>query len=231
VDGFAIPRLGLLRQRVHLNPELSPGTSRRQRWRDPRNGGQLSQHGSAAERSNLPEEKAMLTEDEQIILLRTALAALLGFVIGWERKAVGAPGRGRVITLTTMTTAALTALGVVMYPGQATRVVAGIVTGIGFLGAGVMMRSNTGEVRGQATAAAIWAMGCIGIVVGAGHAGLGIIFTLMAYVIIAWDQWPIVTRLNQRRAKRHTSDAENQQSSETEKINSYADKDKNKNHE
>jgi len=157
----------------------------------------------------------MLTEPEIAILLRTLLAALLGFVIAWERRAVRAPVRGRIITLTTMTAAALTAVGVEYYPLQATRVVAGIVTGIGFLGAGAITRSATGEVHGQATAAGIGTMSCIGIVIGAGHGVIGIILTLMAYLILAWDEWPIVSRLNQRRAKRQAMDAEGQQSRET----------------
>lgn len=159
----------------------------------------------------------MLTEVEITVLFRTLLAALLGLAIGWERRAVGAPVRGRIITLTTMTSAAVTAVGIEIYVNEASRIIAGIVTGIGFLGAGVIMRSSTGEVRGQATAAALWAMSCIGIIVGTGHAILGIILTLTVYLIIAWDAWPIVTRLNQRLNKRKTKDVESQQTNETDK--------------
>ena len=159
----------------------------------------------------------MLTEAEITVLFRTLLAALLGLAIGWERRAVGAPVRGRIITLTTMTSAAVTAVGIEIYTTEASRIVAGIVTGIGFLGAGVIMRSSTGEVRGQATAAALWAMSCIGIIVGTGHAILGVILTLTVYLIIAWDAWPIVTRLNQRLNKRKTKDVESQQTNETDK--------------
>jgi len=160
----------------------------------------------------------MLTEDEITILLRTLLAALLGLVIGWERRAVGAPVRGRIITLTTMTSAAVTAVGATYYPSEASRIVAGIVTGIGFLGAGVIMRSSTGEVRGQATAAALWAMSCIGIIVGTGHAVLGIILTLTVFMIMAWSEWPLVNRLKQRQARRKAKDTESQQSNETENF-------------
>lgn len=159
----------------------------------------------------------MLTEAEITVLFRALLAALLGLAIGWERRAVGAPVRGRIITLTTMTSAAVTAVGIEIYTTEASRIVAGIVTGIGFLGAGVIMRSSTGEVRGQATAAALWAMSCIGIIVGTGHAILGVILTLTVYLIIAWDAWPIVTRLNQRLNKRKTKDVESQQTHETDK--------------
>jgi putative Mg2+ transporter-C (MgtC) family protein len=159
----------------------------------------------------------MLTEAEITVLFRALLAALLGLAIGWERRAVGAPVRGRIITLTTMTSAAVTAVGIEIYTTEASRIVAGIVTGIGFLGAGVIMRSSTGEVRGQSTAAALWAMSCIGIIVGTGHAILGVILTLTVYLIIAWDAWPIVTRLNQHLNKRKTKDVESQQTHETDK--------------
>jgi putative Mg2+ transporter-C (MgtC) family protein len=153
-------------------------------------------------------ENPMLTESDITILLRALLAALLGFLIGWERRAARAPVRGRIITMTTMTAAALTAVGAEYYPLHTTRIVAGIVTGIGFLGAGAILRTATGEVRGQATAAGIWTMSCIGIIVGAGQEVVGIILTLMAYLILAWDEWPIVSRLKQRRAKRQAKDAE-----------------------
>jgi putative Mg2+ transporter-C (MgtC) family protein len=143
----------------------------------------------------------MITQAEITVLSRTLIAAMLGFVIGWERMAVGVPIRWRIITLTTMTSAAVTAVGVEMYATETSRIVAGILTGVGFLGAGVIMRSSTGEVRGQATAAALWAMSCIGIIVGTGHTILGVILTLSIYLILAWGEWPILTQLNQRRKK------------------------------
>ena len=158
----------------------------------------------------------MLTESDVTILLRALLALLLGSVIGWERSATGAPVRGRIIPMTTMTAAALTAVGAEYSPLQAARIVAGIVTGIGFRGAGAILRTATGQVRGQATAAGIWTMSSIGIIVGAGQEVVGIVLTLTAYLILAWDEWPIVSRLRQRRAGRQAKDAESQPSSETE---------------
>ena len=59
-------------------------------------------------------------------------------------------------------------------------------------------------------------MSCIGIIVGAGQEVVGIILTLTAYLILAWDEWPIVSRLRQRQAGRQAKDVESQQSSETE---------------
>ena len=161
----------------------------------------------------------MLNETEITIILRTNLAILLGFAIAWERRAVGAPVRGRSIALATMTCAALTAISLEVYGDEAARVVAGIVTGIGFLGAGMIIRSATGEMRGQTSAAGLWTMSMVGITVGAGHVVLGVILTVMAYIIMAWDDWPIVTRLKQRLAKRKATGAESRPSSETDEQN------------
>lgn len=156
----------------------------------------------------------MLTDADTTVLFRSLLAALLGFVVGWERRAAGAPVRWQVITLTTMTSAAIAALGVEKYTFETSRVVAGIVTGVGFLGAGLIMRSTTGEVRGLATAAGLWAMSCIGIIVGLGNEVLGMILTLVTYVIIAWGEWPFVSRLNQQRLRRKAKESDHHQSSE-----------------
>ncbi len=144
----------------------------------------------------------MLSESEIIIILRTNLAVLLGLAIAWERKVSGAPVRGKSIVLATMTCAALTATCIQVFGDEAARVVAGIVTGIGFLGAGMILRSATGEVRGQTSAAGLWTMSLVGITVGSGHEILGVILTIMAYVIIAWEDWPLVNRLKGRLARK-----------------------------
>ena len=156
----------------------------------------------------------MLTELELTILMRAALATLLGFLIGWERKTAGAPIRARTIALATMTVAVLTALIEHLLPDEIARITAGIMTAIGFLGAGVILRSNTGEVRGLTTAACLWAMSAIGIVIGTGHEMLGTLLTLLIYTVIAWDEWPVLSRLKQR-AEQPTESAKSQPPVET----------------
>jgi putative Mg2+ transporter-C (MgtC) family protein len=137
-----------------------------------------------------------------LVIWRVVLSALLGFAIAWERRTTGSPVRMRIIPLIAMTTAALTALGMRMSPADASRVLAGLMTGIGFIAAGMIMRAGTEEVRGLTTAASLWAMSCIAITVGAGYEVLGIVLTLLVYVVIAWNDWPLVTRLRQRRAEK-----------------------------
>ena len=95
----------------------------------------------------------MITEVELTIVLRTALAALLGILIGRARRVLGNPIKARAVSLAAATAAALVALTQAFYPDETARVVAGVVTGIGFLGAGAILHSSTGEVHGHITAA------------------------------------------------------------------------------
>lgn len=157
----------------------------------------------------------MLTGSDLPILWRAVLAALLGLLIGWERRAAGAPVRARTIALATLTSAILTAVGMELFKEQNSRIVQGIVTGIGFLGAGMIMRSAAGEVRGHATAACLWAMSGIGVAIGAGREVLGVLLTLLIYTVIAWDEWPIVSRLRQRWTGRRAAAGDGQPAVET----------------
>ncbi len=144
-----------------------------------------------------------MTELELTIVLRAGLAALLGYLIGWERNVLGEPIRARAVALAASTAATLVALTEAFYPDETARVVAGVVTGIGFLGAGAILRSSSGEVSGHTTAASLWAMSAIGMAVGSGHELLGILLAVVLYTIIAISEWPILTRLRQVRAQKH----------------------------
>jgi putative Mg2+ transporter-C (MgtC) family protein len=141
------------------------------------------------------------------VLWRSGLAALLGLVIGWERRAIGSPVRARIIALVAMTTTALTAMSIQMSVSDLSRVLAGLLTGIGFIGAGVVMRDDKGEVCGLTTAAGLWAITAVAIAIGVGLVGLGLLLALLVYVIIAWDDWPLITRLRKRRAQEKRKDA------------------------
>ena len=134
-----------------------------------------------------------------IIVGRAALAALLGLLIGWERQVAGSEIKARTIALAALTTASLTALGHEIFAAGADRIVQGIVTGIGFLGAGVIIHGTSGEVRGLTTAASMWAMTGVGVAIGSGHAMLGVLLGLLVYIIIAVGEWPVLTLLRRRR--------------------------------
>ena len=126
-----------------------------------------------------------MTGVELTIVLHAALAGVLGFAIGWERTLLGEPIQARTVAVAAMTAATLVALTEMLYPEETARVLAGIVTGIGFLGAGTILRSPSGEVTGLTTAASLWAMSAIGMAVGSGHELLGVLLTLVIAVIRA----------------------------------------------
>ena len=139
----------------------------------------------------------MFTEGDLIILGRAALAAALGFAIGWERRVTGSSIKARTIGLAALTAAVLTALGHEIFATGTERIIQGIISGIGFLGAGVIIHGGAGEVRGLTTAATMWAMTGIGMAIGSGHEVLGILLATLIYVIVAWGDWPLLYGLRQ----------------------------------
>jgi putative Mg2+ transporter-C (MgtC) family protein len=151
---------------------------------------------------------AMLTEVYFTVFLRAFLAGLFGFLIGWERVMAGSPVRAHMIALAALNAAAITAISMEMFQADTGRILAGLVTGIGFLGAGVIMHSPSGEVSGLTTAASIWAMSAIGITVGSGHILLGFMLTALVYLTISWNEWPVLSRLLQRRAQKQAADSQ-----------------------
>ena len=124
-----------------------------------------------------------------LILLNLSGALLLGLLVGYERSYHGRAAGMRTYGIVCMASAALTIVG--GYPGfwfgghgaamtmaaDPTRIIQGVVTGIGFLGAGVIMREGF-NISGLTTAASIWASSVIGILVGVGFylAAMGLAF-------------------------------------------------------
>ena len=102
-------------------------------------------------------------EDQLEIIGRLSLAAVLGGLIGLERELRGYPAGIRTLALVTMGSLLFTDVSQLL--GGDDRVAAGIVTGIGFLGAGVIFREGY-TVRGITTAATIWAAAAIGMAIG-----------------------------------------------------------------
>lgn len=100
---------------------------------------------------------------------RVALGTALGFGVGWEREVRGHPAGSRTFALVAAASAALSAIALDAFPNTAEKLIAGIVTGIGFIGAGIVLRDPTGHIRGLTTAAAVWAIASVGIICGAGR--------------------------------------------------------------
>lgn len=113
------------------------------------------------------------------------LAILCGAFIGLDRQLRGKPAGIRTSSLITLGTTIFVMLGSVYEPGQTDRlrVLSQVVTGIGFLGAGVIM-SKEGLVTGVTSASVIWVLATIGAAVGLGYFGLAVAVTLSAIAVL-----------------------------------------------
>ncbi|MBF0269521.1 MAG: MgtC/SapB family protein [Alphaproteobacteria bacterium] len=130
-----------------------------------------------------------------IILLHLLGAAAVGIVLGYERTYHGRAAGMRTYVLVCLTSTALTVInafpglwygGLIEAPstGDPTRVVQGILTGMGFLGAGVIMRDGF-SIRGLSTAASLWATTAIGVLIGVGFYAAAIASTLIAILVMS----------------------------------------------
>lgn len=123
-------------------------------------------------------------------LLKLLIALLAGAVIGFEREMHNKSAGLRTITLITVGATLFTILSLKFE--QDARIAANIVSGIGFLGAGVILFAE-GKVKGLTTASSIWAAAAIGVSIGvgeyilAGAAGLMVVVVLWLFVRI--DRW------------------------------------------
>ena len=125
------------------------------------------------------------------LVVRLLLAAFLGAAIGFEREVRGHPAGLRTHTLVALGSALFTELSIYGFPtepGQPvdpTRIAAQIVTGIGFLGGGAILKEGL-NVKGLTTAASLWAVAAIGMAAGAGNWFLAIAST----AIVLMALWP-----------------------------------------
>jgi putative Mg2+ transporter-C (MgtC) family protein len=126
------------------------------------------------------------------IAIRLAIAALAGALIGLQREKVGKAAGLRTHMLVTIGAALFVIVPVTQdtTPSDMSRVIQGIVTGIGFLGGGAILKlSQEKEIHGLTTAAGIWLAAAIGIAAGFGRVGtvlLGTLFALAVLSVLGW---------------------------------------------
>lgn len=152
-----------------------------------------------------------------VVFLTLAGALLLGLLVGYERSYHGRAAGMRTYGMVCMASAALTVLAgypeqwfgahgattaathtTLMVAADPTRIIQGIVTGIGFLGAGVIMKEGM-NISGLTTAASIWASSAIGVLVGVGFYAAAILLTLLSASLMMWGS-KIESRLPTRPA-------------------------------
>lgn len=129
------------------------------------------------------------------LAFRLIMAAILGAAIGIERERRDHPAGMRTHLLVAVGAAAFTVLSIESFqaPGaDPARIAAQIVTGIGFLGAGAILKDGV-SVRGLTTAASLWTVAAVGMAAGAGAWGVAVATT----IIVVLSLWPL--RIIERR--------------------------------
>ncbi len=130
----------------------------------------------------------LLSHADLIIFVKALLAGFLAYLVGWERERHGHEAGIRTLALLAIGSAILTAFALDTFPASADRIISTITTGIGFLGAGMILRAQAGRVRGLTTAASAWVMTSISILIGGGHYALSILLTALVLFLL-WLQF------------------------------------------
>jgi putative Mg2+ transporter-C (MgtC) family protein len=122
------------------------------------------------------------------ITLRLMIAMIFGAVIGIQRERAGKPAGLRTHMLVSSGTAVFVIASEEfgMNPDSISRVIQGLVTGIGFLGAGAILKIyDKREVEGLTTAAGIWMTAALGVAIGLGRFGLALVATVLAWMTLS----------------------------------------------
>ncbi len=120
------------------------------------------------------------------MILRLLLAVALGAIIGYQRERAGKSAGLRTHILICVGAALFTVASLYGFGATAdpSRIAAGIVAGIGFIGAGAIMRRGEGVVEGLTTAATIWAVAAVGIAAGAGLYLVSAVTTIVISIVL-----------------------------------------------
>jgi putative Mg2+ transporter-C (MgtC) family protein len=141
------------------------------------------------------------------IVVRLAMAALLGGLLGWEREHAGKAAGVRTHMLVAMGAAlfVLVAQQAGIEAADNSRVLQGIIAGVGFLGAGTILKGDAeSQVKGLTTAAGIWLTAAIGVAAGLGREATAVLSTVLALVVL-WAI-PMLHDKVSRNAANHKSD-------------------------
>lgn len=127
-------------------------------------------------------------EDVTVIVVRLTVAAVLGGLLGYERETVGASAGLRTHMLVSVGSAlfVLIPLQAGMQVQDLSRVLQGVTAGIGFLGAGAILKQKEqNDIKGLTTAASVWMTAAIGVAAGMGREGTAVLSALIGFIILA----------------------------------------------
>lgn len=133
----------------------------------------------------------LISPDYATILVKLVLAAFLGLLVGVEREIHKRPAGLRTHSLVSLGACMFILTVLQMSDNQTefvTRIMPGIITGIGFLGAGMIFQSKD-KIIGLTTAAEIWSLAAVGVMVGIGYYSIAITATVLILVILVPLEW------------------------------------------
>lgn len=125
-----------------------------------------------------------MTATQQEILVRFLLAAAWGGIVGAEREYRSKAAGFRTMIMISLGSCFFTMMSITIGVGNPDRIASNIVTGIGFLGAGVILRGES-RVVGITTAASIWAVAAVGMGIGAGYYFASAAVSVLILVVLA----------------------------------------------
>lgn len=128
------------------------------------------------------------------IILRLVLATFAGGFIGLEREVVHKPAGVRTHMLVCLGSALFVLVTLETLPGEAARIIAGIATGIGFLGAGTIFKAKN-DVHGLTTAASIWAVAAVGLGIGLGYYFMTFVAVILILIILQLNKLDFFKKL------------------------------------
>ena len=140
--------------------------------------------------AELPDVRHVLSWPEMTLRLGTAV--VMGAVIGINRGRSGKPAGLRTQALVTLGSATVTVamfelatIGPTFDTSALSRVIQGVLTGIGFLGGGVILRDNTHHrIEGLTTAASVWVSAALGLACGAGLWRLAVVAVILSLIVL-----------------------------------------------
>lgn len=128
------------------------------------------------------------------LLIRFVLVVVLAGIIGYERERIHRPAGLRTHIIVGIGSLIFSIVSVELFPDDPARIASGIVTGIGFLGAGTIFREKD-VVKGLTTAASLWATAAVGMALAFGEYVLAITGSLIIYLVLDAKNYPGVHQL------------------------------------
>ncbi|MBP6630764.1 MAG: MgtC/SapB family protein [Kofleriaceae bacterium] len=125
----------------------------------------------------------LVTERELQFAIRLGVAVLCGMLIGLERESRKKPAGVSTHCFVIAGAALFTFLSAAIDPASPARIAAQVISGVGFLGAGMILKSDAGTVTNLTTAAAVWFAAAIGMAIGFGWYVIAVASSLFAVVV------------------------------------------------